>query len=254
MTAANPDRRYNQLGGIYSLPSGHAWVVGQSGGVQGAYARHAGTGTQFGVLNKNISTLTEHWDGSHWNLIPSPNIGLDSGLQAVAGHGARDLWTVGYAITSQHEGLIEHWDGTSWAISKIQEPAGDSLLLGVDVDSANDAWAVGYTAGSDGDNWWILHWTAHVGTRHSLNPPHQSLFESVVPPLRPRPRRPYASGEPAAPSSPTCCRTASVACVRLYWRRLAAVFRRDVSNGPTSTRSSIAVPDTSLMPSDSPRD
>jgi hypothetical protein len=46
----------------------------------------------------------EHWDGTSWSIVSSPNPtkspGLDSSLRAIAAISASDIWAVGFNFTS----------------------------------------------------------------------------------------------------------------------------------------------------------
>ena len=58
----------------------------------------------------------EHWNGTAWSVVPSPNVGpvltLSHGVAAVS---ANDVWAVGsYDVTDK--ALVEHWDGTAWSV------------------------------------------------------------------------------------------------------------------------------------------
>ena len=67
-------------------------------------------------------TLIEHWNGSQWSIVKSPNVGMhDNFLNSVTAVSAKDAWTVGVANDSNNisHALIEHWNGTNWS---IQEP------------------------------------------------------------------------------------------------------------------------------------
>lgn len=111
-------------------------------------------------------TLTQHFNGSIWSVVPSPNRPNDviSELHSVSAASANDVWAVG---SSQDGGapsrtLIEHWDGTQWSI--VPSPNPDTQLnelRGVAALSANDAWAVGYRGGTHNETpleTLILHW------------------------------------------------------------------------------------------------
>jgi hypothetical protein len=95
-----------------------------------------------------IQTLAQHWDGTRWSVIPTPNNGLqDNLLNSVDAVSANDVWAVGYYVNKQGitQTLIQHWDGTRWSI--VPSPnagAGENLLRDVAVVSARDIWAVGY--------------------------------------------------------------------------------------------------------------
>jgi hypothetical protein len=106
-----------------------------------------------------VQTLIEHWDGSSWTLIPSPNVSGSSQntLTSVAVVSANDIWAVGYSLQSNWKSLTMHWDGSSWSIipSPNVGPYGN-YLYSVSARAANDVWAVGST--NNGGNTLVLHW------------------------------------------------------------------------------------------------
>src|SRR5207249_2051684 len=56
-------------------------------------------------------TLTEHWDGSSWTRVPSPNPGPGNNeLYAVAAVATNDIWAVGSSYGGLRQTLIEHWN------------------------------------------------------------------------------------------------------------------------------------------------
>jgi hypothetical protein len=88
-------------------------------------------------------TLIEHWNGTSWTQVPSPNPSPRFNiLSAVAAISANDAWAVGYGDKQ----LIEHWDGKTWTITANPTISqGNSTLSGVAAISASDVWAVGST-------------------------------------------------------------------------------------------------------------
>ena len=106
--------------------------------------------------SNNDRTLTMHWDGTQWSVVPSPNIGPQTNdLSEVAAVSANDIWTVGRYINHSNvsQTLTMHWDGTQWSI--VPGPnvgLGDNLLRGLTVISTNDVWAVGEYANSSNIN------------------------------------------------------------------------------------------------------
>src|SRR5205823_4097488 len=44
----------------------------------------------------NYQTLTEHWDGTQWSVVPSPNVSTyNHSLSGVAAIATNDVWAVG---------------------------------------------------------------------------------------------------------------------------------------------------------------
>lgn len=119
------------------------------------------------------TTLIEHWNGTMWKIVPSPNPGsISNELRAIAAVSANDIWAMGYF--SNHQGndtaqtLIEHWDGKQWSIvSSPKVDAPSTTLNAAAAVSANDVWAIGTSSTSNGmmDQGLIEHWD---GTRWSI--------------------------------------------------------------------------------------
>jgi hypothetical protein len=109
-------------------------------------------------------TLAEHWNGSTWRVVPSPNVpSVNSALSAVAVLSATDAWAVGssgFAISDSLQTLIEHWNGTSWHIVASPSPGPLSFLTGVTALSASNVWAAGVTGTDSSSNELTLieHW------------------------------------------------------------------------------------------------
>ncbi len=117
-------------------------------------------------------TLIEHYNGSSWAIVPSPNpASLASYLAGVAAIATDDVWTVGHYLDSNgvYRTLVEHWDGTSWTIVATPNVGnGPNALNGIAALAPNDIWAVGYQSSSpggatstltmhfDGTNWTIV--------------------------------------------------------------------------------------------------
>lgn len=114
-------------------------------------------------------TLTEHWDGTSWNIVPSPNAGI-SFLYGVAAISDSDVWAVG---AGDPGAIIEHWNGTSWSI--VSNPASQYTDLdGVAAISSTDIWAVGAHNTIPFSNPIIEHWDGNAWSLFSL-PFHGSL-------------------------------------------------------------------------------
>jgi len=138
----------NLLSSVATLRGHDAWAVGATGTI-----------SQF---PPSFQTLTEHWDGTSWSVVPSPSPGTSSSLSSVAAftrRDQRDLWAVG---SSDSGTLIERWDGSSWTVVPSPSPGTASSLAGVGAISPRDAWAVGgSTLGTlvehwDGSTWSVV--------------------------------------------------------------------------------------------------
>ena len=94
---------------------------------------------------QNYGTLTEHYDGNAWSIVPSPNVNNSGILFAVSCTSANDCWAVGYAANTIFQTLVEHWDGSAWSVVSSPNPLGsqNNFFNGVTCVSTNDCWAVG---------------------------------------------------------------------------------------------------------------
>jgi hypothetical protein len=135
----------SSLGDVSALSATDVWAVGLKSGGACQY-----------------QTLTEHWNGSSWTVVPSPNVnGVNSVLNGVAQVSANDVWAVGNTSCPTVQGgktLIEDWTGSSWHIVPSPNLGSETFLQAVDAISANDVWAVGSTAGRSSAKPLILHW------------------------------------------------------------------------------------------------
>jgi hypothetical protein len=131
---------WNILSGVSAISATDAWAAG-------AYYK-------FGQER----TLTEHWDGTSWTVIPSANPSAHKNyrLQSVAAVSSSDVWAVGAG--SQSGPLIEHWNGQSWAIAASTRMVGG--LAAVAAISTTDVWAVGYSSGVP--QTLIEHWNGAI--------------------------------------------------------------------------------------------
>ena len=130
------------------------------------------------------STQIQHWDGTQWTVITSPNVGTGSNrLFGIVALNDNDVWAVGDSVAPDtgieypNRTLIEHWDGASWTVVpspnvEYNNLVRDNVLQGIVAVSANDLWAFGYFAanpsGESGDEFTlVLHWD---GTSWSVVP------------------------------------------------------------------------------------
>lgn len=129
-------------------------------------------------------TLVEHWDGTRWSVVPSPNRGPASAfassanpthdlLEAVACTSPSSCTAVGISVNSSgdEQSLAERWDGHQWALvpSPAAGPAsGGTVLNDVSCTSHSSCTAVGYSMGATGGYRTLVeHWD---GTKWSFVP------------------------------------------------------------------------------------
>jgi hypothetical protein len=124
----------NQLRDVAVIAPNDVWAVG------------------FGMAGNAAVPLIEHWDGSSWVIVPSPDVITPNGgavLSGVAAVGPTDVWAVGSAGAGT---LTEHWDGKRWEVVSSRSvgspPQGSSLLQSVQAVSSTDVWAVGNSISS----------------------------------------------------------------------------------------------------------
>ncbi len=100
-----------------------------------------------GSKNAQGATLVEHWNGTKWSVVTSPNKSGFTQLEDVTAISSDNVWAVGFYVPSggsHPKTLIEHWNGTKWSVVASPNPiAGSNLLFGVDAVSAKNIWAVG---------------------------------------------------------------------------------------------------------------
>ena len=101
----------------------------------------------FTTASGSEQTLIEHWNGTSWSVVASPNPGA-GGLNGVAIVSATDSWAVGdffNTTSSATQTLIEQWNGTSWSVVASPSPSATTNLLEAAAadPSSGQAWAVG---------------------------------------------------------------------------------------------------------------
>ncbi|MHB8599900.1 MAG: hypothetical protein ACYDER_24215 [Ktedonobacteraceae bacterium] len=149
ISSPSPGSGANDLYSVSAASSNDIWAVGD-----------------YSPPGNGIQTLIEHWNGTQWSVIPSPNAGEGNYLYSVSARSSSDAWAVGIhdAYT-----LIEQWNGTRWSIIPSPNPdQTDDYLYSVSAVSSSDVWAVGDSSPSNGGTYTLIeHWD---GTRWSVIP------------------------------------------------------------------------------------
>jgi hypothetical protein len=122
-------------------------------------------------------TLAEHWNGSSWVKVATPNpSAYHSDLTGVSAIATNDVWAIGAYQVDKAGTVIhtfaEHWNGSAWSlVTSTLNPTPFSVLNAVAAISANDVWAVG-TFYSGGylpltEHWNGTSWTQVFGVQPS---------------------------------------------------------------------------------------
>jgi hypothetical protein len=99
-------------------------------------------------------TIAEHWNGTAWQIQPTPNADPSgrNQLNAVSCTSPRVCTAVGYDAQSDFApplALAESWNGTRWRLRSVPAPAGTvaSILAGVSCPAAGTCTAAGSYSG-----------------------------------------------------------------------------------------------------------
>jgi hypothetical protein len=155
------------LFGASALSPTDVWAVGDQQGANGKF-----------------ETLVEHWDGTAWSVVPSPDPGLAGNhLYAVDAVSANNVWAVGQELTGQVPdlGLVEHWNGLNWSVVHSPVlPTKSVMLTGVAV-SGGQVWTVGEADSPDisGGQPLIEHQQAGVWTVPSIPLPSNQNWTNL---------------------------------------------------------------------------
>jgi hypothetical protein len=178
------------LTGVVALSSSNAWAVGyydadgnnfptlimhwdgtawsrvdspnSGGSVNQLYSVTARNGSDIWAVGTSLvpgtpstyQTLTEHWDGQAWSVVPSPNVGTENNsAKSVAVSGTSDVWAVGYYVQTTevcddtcydlitNQALTLHWNGSQWLV--LDSTNIGTGLSAISAASSTQFWSVG---------------------------------------------------------------------------------------------------------------
>ena len=147
VASPNAGLGWNVLNGVVAIAPNDVWAVGY-------YTKNVNS-------TRPALTLVEHWDGTKWSIVPSPNVGPNSVYQSNQFYGvtavsANDVWAFGSFFAAdgseQQSTLVEHFDGTSWTIVPSPNPVNSTfqvdILFGGTVIPTGNVLLVGNKFGS----------------------------------------------------------------------------------------------------------
>ncbi len=130
VSSPNPSAFRNVLNGVTAISTNDVWAVGE-----------------FNNARDIPQTLIEHWDGTQWSVVVSPNHGThDNFLNGVTAVSTNDVWAVGEFNNASgfFQTLTLHWNGKKWrVVASPNAGTNDNVLNGVTAVSTSDIWAVG---------------------------------------------------------------------------------------------------------------
>jgi hypothetical protein len=142
VASPSPGTRDNTLTDVAGSSSSDVWAVGYSRDLPyGNRARHS---------------LIEHYNGSAWSRVPSPDVDTQTVLYGVAALSPANAWAVGYA--SNKGAVVMRYDGNSWTATTLPQL---SSLTAIAALSASDIWAAGSDSAGNAvlANWRGSGWT-----------------------------------------------------------------------------------------------
>jgi hypothetical protein len=109
----SPGAQRSILTGVAAISDTDVWAVGEQMDSAGTW-----------------HTITEHWDGSAWSVVPAVDPGSGGneffGVHAVSG---TSVYAVGEQSASfPDKALIEHWDGSKWSVLNSPADSTESLM------------------------------------------------------------------------------------------------------------------------------
>ena len=147
------------LNAVTARTSTDIWAVGSFTSLQNTTSR--------------TRTLALHYNGTTWQITPTPTTAIDTDLTATTALAANDVWTVGTASTINGTTppdplVIQHWNGTAW--TTVAHPAvTGGRLKGIAARSSGDIWAVGdffdNTTTTPTGGTLTLHWDGTAWTK-----------------------------------------------------------------------------------------
>jgi hypothetical protein len=158
-TSPNPFTQDNYLVAATAASANDVWAVGYGKDMGGSWR-----------------TLTLHWDGITWTVVPSPNGGsLNNFIYSADAISANDVWVTGTFQDVSYKALTMHWDGTQWTVIPAAPTGlGSQFAKSVVARSTNDVWFVGYYDASPYSQTLTEHWDGTQWTLYTNTPNYGS--------------------------------------------------------------------------------
>jgi hypothetical protein len=152
---------FNTLYGVDVISANDIWAVGNYSNAQ-----------------VDSRTLAEHWDGTSWTVVPSPNVVTGTNtLISVDAVSANSIWAAGAYVDNMDDAhaLTMHWDGSSWTVISTPSPGPGQTMLyynSLAAVSESEVWASGFYNDTSGPQQaMVLRWNGTVWSlQTTVNP------------------------------------------------------------------------------------
>lgn len=142
VNSSGPGQATNNLNVIAAISANNIWAAGNDSNGVTPYAQYV--------------PLIEHWNGTKWSIVSSPQQGTSDLVNGIAAVSANNIWVVGdYRTGLDPNGpyytLIEHWNGTAWSFVNSPSPGSTASdpTAATTVPGTTGVWAVGETQGDN---------------------------------------------------------------------------------------------------------
>lgn len=164
--------------------NGSTWAIQSTPNVAGALssrlwsvscvASNDCTAVGWSTSTGAAATLAEHWNGTTWTIMPTPNAAgfTKSYLYGISCLSASDCWAVGMATNASEPqaSLAEHWDGTKWTVNS---PAGSQNMNDIVCVSASSCVA------TTGRNTVLSRWNGSTWSQETAPKPEGAVLASL---------------------------------------------------------------------------
>jgi hypothetical protein len=117
------------MDGVTAISPSDVWAVGSSL-----------------VNSTHLISVIEHYDGTQWTIVSSPQFATGSALHKIQAFSANDIFAVGESNSDQQQlkPLVEHYDGNQWSV--VPTPTlKRGVLSAIGGLSSTDFWIAGAT-------------------------------------------------------------------------------------------------------------
>jgi hypothetical protein len=122
VSTPSPGPYGGSLDDVAAIAPNDVWAVGYKG---------------TGPGENEWATLTEHWDGTAWTIVPSPSAFSNSYFRGVSADSPSDVWAMGLPE-------VDRWDGSAWTlVSSVPPLTWRRAFFDIAAYGPDDVWVAG---------------------------------------------------------------------------------------------------------------